>query len=258
MLNATLLDRIDISPELVIFRFLPDAGVPDFHPGQYLAVGLPGSHPRAEWAHPENPTPDPDKIIKRAYSIASSPSQKEFIEIYVALLPTGNLTTRLATLKPNDRIFAAPKITGTFTINDIPSDHNLIFVSTGTGLAPYISMMSDPTTWSEGRHVTLIHGVRKKIDLAYQNEINALIKEGKPLRYLPFVSREGDLPAGAEKGRLVRVFHEQLIPISPETDHIMLCGNPDMVEEVEKWGIEKGFTVHSKKKPGNLHLEKYW
>lgn len=258
MLNATLLDRIDISPELAIFRFLPDAGVPNFLPGQYLAVGLPGSHARADWAKPEVESPDPDKLIKRAYSIASSPTQKEYIEIYVALLPTGQLTSRLATLKPQERLYAAPKITGTFTTHDIPSSNNLIFVSTGTGLAPYISMMKDPNTWSEGRKVTLIHGVRKKVDLAYRNEINSLIKEGKPLRYLPFVSRELDLPDGVESGRLVRVFHENLIPISPETDHIMLCGNPEMVEEVEKWGIEKGFTVHSKKKPGNLHLEKYW
>ena len=119
-------------------------------------------------------------------------------------------------------------------------------------------MLSHEPTWTPGRKITLIHGVRRKSDLAYQKELDNFIKQGKPLSYLPFVSREDDLPSGVQKGRVVRVFHEGLVPISPETDHIFLCGNPDMVEEVEKWGLEKGFTVHSKKHPGNLHLEKYW
>ena len=104
MLNSTVVDRIDVTQELMILRVKPDAGVPHFIPGQYVALGLPGAAPRYEGALPEPESPAPDKIIKRAYSIGSSPDQREYLEFYIAVVPTGLLTSRLATVTVGDRI----------------------------------------------------------------------------------------------------------------------------------------------------------
>lgn len=248
MLNGELIYRRDLTRELIIIRVRPDAGVANFLPGQYLAIGLPGSAPRVSWANPEDHLPPPDKIIKRAYSVASAPSEKRYYEFYISLLADGIFTSRLAALKVGDRLFIAPKVTGTFTLNDVPRDKNLFLVSTGTGLAPYISMISDPIT--EGRDITIVHGVRKLTDLAYQEEI----KKFPNVRYKPFVSREDNLPSWCQKGRVSAFFCE----LSPDQGHVFMCGNPDMIEEGEKILCEKGFVVHSKKTPGNLHVEKYW
>ena len=143
-LNASIKRRINITDELVIFHVTPDSGVPDFKPGQYIALGLPGSAPRPEDFPPEEEEQKPDKIIKRAYSVGSPPSEKGWLELYIAIVPTGALTSRFALLEEGDRLFAAPKIVGTFVIDDVPSEHNLILVSTGTGIAPFMAMIRDP------------------------------------------------------------------------------------------------------------------
>lgn len=248
MLNGELIYREDLSRELIIIRVKPDAGVADFLPGQYLAIGLPGSADRVDWANPEAEAPAPDKIIKRAYSVASPPSEKGYYEFYISLLADGLFTSRLAALKVGDRLFVAPKVTGTFTLTDVPKDKSLILVSTGTGLAPYISMIKDPVT--KDRDITIVHGVRKLSDLAYQDEI----KKFSNVKYQPFVSREDNVPAWCNKGRVSTYFFD----LTPELGHVFMCGNPSMIEEGEKVLCSRGFIVHSRKTPGNLHVEKYW
>lgn len=248
MLNGELVYRKDLTRELIIVRIRPDSGVAEFEPGQYLAIGLPGSAARVEWANPEAEPPTPEKIIKRAYSVASPPSEKGYYEFYISLLADGLFTSRLAALKVGDRLFVAPKVTGTFTLKDVPQERNLVLIGTGTGLAPYISMMKDPST--KDRSITIVHGVRKLNDLAYQDEIGQFSN----VKYLPFVSREDDLPEWCSKGRVSSFFTE----LTPEQGHVFLCGNPEMIEEGERVLSSRGFTVHSKKTPGNLHVEKYW
>lgn len=258
MLNATVIHRTDITPDLMVLRVKPDNGVPDFLPGQYVAIGLPGSAPRYSGAAPEETAPAPDKIIKRAYSIGSSPREKEYIEFYIAVVPTGALTSRLATVKEGDRVFAQPKVTGTFTLEGIPADHNLVLVSTGTGLAPYMSMIRTPETWTQGRGITVVHGVRFPEDFAYAEELQNFEKEKAGLfRYLPISSRAPESWNG-RKGRIQKLFESGELAFDPSRDHVFLCGNPAMIEDVERDLTGKGFIVHSKKTPGNLHLEKYW
>src|SRR5690349_4515403 len=94
-LNATISDRIDLGPELVIIRVVPDGWeLPDFKAGQYTVLGLPGSHPRGFFALPDTKHPDPAKYIQRAYSIASTPLNKQFVEFYITLVRVGALTPR--------------------------------------------------------------------------------------------------------------------------------------------------------------------
>ena len=257
MLNSTLIDRNEITPELLVLRVKPDAGVPDFKPGQYVALGLPGSAPRYAGAAPEAEIPAPDKIIKRAYSISSSPAQKDYLEFYIAVVPDGALTSRLAGLAPGDRLFAQPKVTGTFTLEGLPAERHLVLVSTGTGLAPFMSMIRTADVWTPNRAITLVHGVRHPTDFAYVDEIISLQANDRELSYLPIASRAGDDFLG-RKGRIQKLFEEGAITPDPTKDSVFLCGNPAMIVDVERMLTQLGFTHHSKKVPGNLHVEKYW
>jgi ferredoxin--NADP+ reductase len=257
MLNSTLVGRIDITPDLVILQVKPDGGVPNFLPGQYVALGLPGSAPRVEGTTAEPEAPTADKIIKRAYSIGSSPEQKDFLEFYIAVVPDGSLTPRLAALNPGDRLFSQPKVTGTFTLDGVSVDRNLVLVATGTGLAPFMSMVRTSTTWESDREITVVHGVRYPSDFAYADELELFRAAGKKFNYLPIASRAGGDFTG-RKGRIQKLFESGELEPNPATDSVFLCGNPAMTEDMEKHLVERGFTVHSKKSPGTLHVEKYW
>jgi ferredoxin--NADP+ reductase len=258
MLNSTVVGRVDINPELMILQVKPDAGVPSFHPGQYVALGLTGAHPRYDGAPDEAEIPAADKLIKRAYSIGSSPMVGDYFEFYIAIVPNGALTSRLATIKPGDRIFSQPKVTGTFTLEGIPEAHNLVLVSTGTGLAPFMSMVRTPSTWTAGRRITVVHGVRYPQDFAYAEELSSYVAARDGFTYLPIASRAPESFSG-RKGRVQALFEKREIELNPATDHVFLCGNPAMIDDLERDLTTKlGYTVHSKKAPGHLHVEKYW
>ncbi len=256
-LNATLVRREEVTPELARFFVRPDRPAESFHPGQYVALGLPGSAPRWD-QYPDEEVPQaPEKLVKRAYSIGSSPQNPEELEFYVALLPQGALTARLAALKNGDRLFIAPKITGTFTLDGVPPSASLILISTGTGLAPYMSMLRTPSTWQEGRAITVIHGVRYPQDLAYRDELEKF-SQCPGFKYLAIASRAG-ADWGGPRGHVQTFFkHGGEVELDAQRDHVFLCGNPAMIDDMERLLLASGFTVHSKKNPGNLHLEKYW
>ena len=122
-LNAVVTLRDEISPWLMILRVAPDGwGLSDFAPGQFAVIGLPGSAPRCALSEPEDPPADPVKLIRRAYSIASSSLARQFMDFYIALVTTGSLTPRLFDLKIGDPIWLGPKITGMFTFDQMPAD----------------------------------------------------------------------------------------------------------------------------------------
>lgn len=255
-LNATVVGRIELTKELVILHIEPDKGVPDFIPGQYVALALPASALRPSHFPPEREPHSGDKLVKRAYSIGSAPTQKKHIEFYVAIVPDGTLTSRLVLLQPGDRVFVAPKITGTFTIEGLGPEANLIFVSTGTGIAPYMSMLRTPATWCQGRKITMLHGVRHATDLAYREELEHYSRENTDFRYIPVVSR--DAQWSGERGHVQKQFIEGRVSLDPSCDHVFLCGNPAMIDELEKLLAERGYREHTRRAPGNLHLERYW
>jgi ferredoxin--NADP+ reductase len=257
MLNATVVKKISITPELLIIGLKPDGPIPNFQPGQYVALGLLGSAARPADYPPLQESASPDKIIKRAYSIGSSPLQKDCVEFYIAVLPEGELSSRLVMLNEGDRMYMAPKITGTFTVTEMPKGSNLILVCTGTGLAPYISMLRTPATWDLANNITVIHGVRYVRDLGYRTELLELQSKRSNFKYYPIVSRADDSWQG-ERGYVQKYFETGVIPLDHVTDHVFLCGNPAMIEHMEGFLGPKGYTEHTKRHPGNLHLEKYW
>ena len=256
-LNAKIIRRIDIAPGLIIFRVRPNDGFKTFIPGQYVALGLPGSSPRPADYPPEPTPPLPDKLVKRSYSIGSAPGEREFLEFYIAIVPTGALTSRLALLAEGSEIWIAPKIAGTFTTADVPPQRNIILVSTGTGIAPYLSMIQSPEIWTPNRKITVVQGVRYSRDFAYREQLTSLTHSNPALSYHAIVSRK-DASWSGHGGYVQNLFERGIVAADPSRDHVFLCGNPAMIDDVTKLLSAKGYTEHSRRSPGNLHLEKYW
>lgn len=257
-LNATVVCKTNINDELVVLKFKPDDGVPEYKAGQYIAVGLPGDAARIIGAEPEKEATAADKLIKRAYSLSSNPRDRESLEIFFVVLKAGALTSRLGALNVGDRLWAAKKITGEFHCEGVPQESELVLVGTGTGLAPYIAMLRDPATWENPkRKIHLVHGVRFPKDLAFQDEIAGLKACGKDINYVPVVSRGGVDWKGVS-GHVQVVFESGKINLNSAQQHVFLCGNPAMVQAMEGMLVAAGFVEHSRKSPGNLHVEKYW
>ena len=196
-LNAIVTLRNEVSPWLMILQVVPDGWTfPDYVPGQFASLGLFGSASRCGIATPEGAVIAPDKLIRRAYSIASSPVNREFLEFYVALVPGGALTSRLFNLKIGDRIWLSRKATGAFTFDDsrVPKGANLVLFTTSSGLAPFVSMLKTHLKFPPERRVALIHGVRNSWDLGYRSILMAMEHLRTNLTYLPVISRPAAEP----------------------------------------------------------------
>ncbi len=266
--NATIIERHDLNPALFIIKVRPDAGeVPAFEPGQYVSIGLP--KPQADSA--ETPRPGSGaaservRLIRRPYSIASASTVRDHLEFYVTLVEEGRFTPRLAGLSVGDRIWMDQRVFGEFTLEGVPAGQHLVFVSTGTGLAPFISMLR--TYYGKGRweRVAILNGCRFVRDLGYHDELWHLQARDARVVYHPIVTRE---PADSKwrglRGRVQAILAEDSFeglvgwPLDPQECHVFLCGNPQMVDECEQELLERGFQLHKRREPGNLHLERYW
>ncbi|MFM1749790.1 MAG: hypothetical protein RLZZ188_3456, partial [Verrucomicrobiota bacterium] len=139
--NATVVGREAINPQLMILRVRPDVGEFNFTPGQFGVLGLRGGEPRVPEAEPDAKPVESDKLIRRAYSISSTNLEKAYVEFYLTLVTSGQLTPRLFALKHGARIFLGPKASGLFTLDRVVPGKAVVLVATGTGLAPYISML---------------------------------------------------------------------------------------------------------------------
>ena len=189
-LNAIVTQRIEISPELIVLRAGPDGWeLPAFEAGQFAVLGLPGKSERITWSDPEEEPPDPGRLIRRAYSIASSSVAKEYLEFYIMLVRSGELTPRLFSLERGDRVWLGKKISGMFTLADVPEDKNIVLISTGTGLAPYISMLRTHLLCGSQQHFAVLHGARHSWDLGYRAELATMHKLCDNFTYVPLISR---------------------------------------------------------------------
>lgn len=264
--NATLVGRIDITPQLAILRVKPDGGVPDFTPGQYAVLGLRSDAPRVPEASMDEEGPaSPDKMIKRAYSISSGSVQRDFLEFYVTLVTNGALTPRLFAMGPGERLFVGPRAKGMFTLESVPMDANVLLVATGTGLAPYISMLRTYVLEGEGRKMAVLQGASYSWDLGYRGELEALSRVRANFAYIPVISRpEGDPDWKGRTGRLPVWLENPALaevcgfPLSPPDTHVFLCGNPGMIEQAETLLTARGHVVGERQSVGTLHREKYW
>jgi ferredoxin--NADP+ reductase len=263
--NATVIGREEINPQLMILRVQPDAGLFDFKPGQFAVLGLLGGESRVPEAAEEETAAEPDKLIRRAYSIASSSVERRYVEVYLTLITSGQLTPRLFALKHGSRLFLGPKASGVFTLDRVPPDKAVVLIATGTGLAPYISMLRTMLVDETRRKMVALHGARFGWDLGYRGELECLARLRPNFTYIPSITRPDQDPhfhghAGRVQALLEQgvVEKESGVALDPAQADVFLCGNPDMVNVVKTLLEAKGFKTDQPGKPGTIHVEEYW
>ncbi len=253
--NATIISRVDTGPDLMIIRVRPDVGeVPEFLPGQY-----------AELAFPSDDGTASQRLVRRAYSIASAADVRDHFEFYVVHVPDGVVTPKLWTTREGGRLWLGSKVKGKFTLDGIPPKKDLVMVATGTGIAPYVSMIRSYRGVGRWRKVIVIHGARLAHDLGYRAELEELSGKDDSIVYIPTLTRE---PEGSSwrgfRGRVLEVLAPEVFlklvgePLDPAQCEVFLCGNPQMIDDAEELLKSRGFREHHKKNPGNLHFERYW
>ena len=218
-----------------------------FDNGQFVMIGL--AVPQADGSL---------RPLMRAYSIASA-NWEEQLEFFSIKVPNGPLTSRLQHIQPGDGILIGRKPTGTLLISDVHPGRNLYLLSTGTGLAPWLSIIKDPATYERFEKVIVVHGVRGANDLAYRDYIvNALPSHeflgeeiAQKLLYYPAVSREDfDWAGQSHRGRVTELLESGriaadlgLAPLDPAHDRAMICGSPQMLADFRTILDGRGFTA---------------
>ena len=207
-----------------------------------------------------------NKPLLRAYSVAS-PNYEEHLEFFSIKVQNGPLTSRLQHLKVGDPILVGNKPVGTLVVGNVTQGKRLYLLSTGTGLAPFLSIIRDPETYERFEHVIVTHGVRNVNDLAYADYIEKELPQHEfigeqvknQLKYYPTVTREdfrnrGRLTQLLESGKLGADLG--LPPLDPEHDRALVCGGPSMLEDIVKLLESRGFKEGSSHEPAHYTIER--
>ena len=206
------------------------------------------------------------KPLLRAYSIAS-PNYEEHLEFLSIKVEEGPLTSHLQHIQVGDTIIVGKKPTGTLLIDYLTPAKRLYLLSTGTGLAPFLSIIRDPETYEKFETVVVVHGVRQVDELAYHDLIVDHLPQheflgdmiGQQLRYYPTVTREtyrnmGRVTALIESGKLFTDL--ALSPMNPAEDRVMLCGSPGMLNDLKHMLEARGFVEGNTSTPGDFVIER--
>lgn len=207
------------------------------------------------------------KPLLRAYSIAS-PNYDDHLEFFSIKVQHGPLTSRLQSIQPGDSVLISRKPTGTLVIHDLKPGKHLYLLATGTGLAPFMSIVRDPTTYERFERVVLVHGVRSVDDLAYRHYLQDELPQHEilgtwireQLIYYPTATREpfvnnGRLTELIEGGKLFEDIG--LSPMNPIDDRAMLCGSPAMLKDLAALLNSRGFQVSPHiGEPGDYVIER--
>ena len=206
------------------------------------------------------------KPLLRAYSMASA-NYEEHLEFFSIKVQDGPLTSRLQHLQPGQNIIVNAKPTGTLIHDNLLPGRNLYLLSTGTGLAPFLSVIKDPETYERYEKVVLVHGCRFASDLTYQDLITRELPQheflGDTVRekliYYPAVTREpfrnhGRITALIQSGRMFDDIG--LTPLSRDADRVMICGSPTMLSDLVGLLRERAFEEGSHSQPGHFVIER--
>lgn len=242
--QGTVVENIRWTQNLFSLRI--NAPVDDFTAGQFTSLGLDIEGER----------------IARPYSFLSAPGQQP-IEFFFYTATDGVLSNTMVALEAGDAIFVKREANGFFTLDEVPSSKTLWLLGTGTGVAPYFSMLKTDEPWQRFERVVLVHAVRQQSDLRYQRLIDELAQEyGERFVFQAFVSREnvagaleGRIPDAINNGELER---STGIEIKAEYSQLMLCGNPEMVADTTTALKARGLSKNRRRTPGQITVEKYW
>ncbi|MGF7008459.1 ferredoxin--NADP reductase [Aminobacter sp. BE322] len=221
-----------------------------FRSGEFVMIGLPNA----------------EKPVYRAYSVAS-PSWDDELEFFSIKVPDGPLTSELQKIQPGDTILIRQKATGTLVLDALTPGKRLFMISTGTGIAPFASLLRDPDTYERYEHVYLTHTCRDVAELNYGRELVADLEndpligeltQGRVTLYNSTTREQsecmGRITALISSGK----FYTDLgiEKLDPETDRIMICGSMHMLKDVKELAESLGFVEGSLNEPGSFVVER--
>lgn len=223
-----------------------------FRPGQFARLGVRKAS---------------GSIIWRAYSLVSAPHD-EFLEFFSIVVPDGEFTSELSRLQAGDELLVEQQAFGYLTLDRFVDGRDLWLLASGTGLAPFLSLLQDPEVWQRFARIVLVYSVRNRQELAYQALIEGLAQRdylqglGARLVYLPLVTREA-LP-GTLQGRVTTLLANGELEraagfaLEPEQGRVMLCGNPQMIEDCRTLLKARDLQLSLTRRPGQVAVENYW
>ena len=262
------------APTLLSFKVTRPDGF-KFTAGQFVRLGIHGKdlqyfaqnhETKLIISETQGQPIDLDGYVFRAYSVASSPYD-EFIEFFSVVIPEGEFTSKVNHIQVGDSLLLNTTPFGYLTLAryQLPLPNDLWLLATGTGLAPFLSILKTIDVWQQYQRIILVYSARTSQELAYQAEIGSIKPiygdNGAAFVFLPIVTREADyagekarVPNLILSGKLTQLVGQKL---DKERSHVMLCGNPQMVEDTKEALKSIGLTMN-RRGEGNIAVENYW
>lgn len=262
------------APTLLSFKVTRPDGF-KFTAGQFVRLGIHGKdlqyfaqnhETKLITSETQDKPIDLDGYVFRAYSVASSPYD-EFIEFFSVVIPHGEFTSKVNHIQVGDSLLLNTTPFGYLTLAryQLPLPNDLWLLATGTGLAPFLSILKTIEVWQQYQRIILVYSARTSQELAYQAEIGSIKSiygdNGAAFVFLPIVTREADytgekarVPNLILSGKLTQLVGQKL---DKERSHVMLCGNPQMVEDTKEALKSIGLTMN-RRGEGNIAVENYW
>jgi len=249
--RQTLLDVQPLTPSLFSLRTTRDPGF-RFRSGQFARLGV---------------TKADGSVVWRAYSMVSSPYD-EYLDFFSIVVPGGEFTSELSRLCEGDNLLIDRQAFGFLTLDRFVDGRDLWLLATGTGIAPFVSILQDFEAWERFDSIKLVYSVREAKELAYLDLIAGLEQReylahyaGK-LQFIPVVTREPH--PGALTERITTLIEngelEQAagLALTPEHSRVMLCGNPQMIDDTRQVLKQRGLNLSLSRRPGQVAVENYW
>ncbi|PZP25333.1 ferredoxin--NADP reductase [Pseudomonas kuykendallii] len=249
--RQTLLDVQPLTPSLFSLRTTRDPGF-RFRAGQFARLGVTRADGSTVW---------------RAYSMVSAPHD-EFLDFFSIVVPGGEFTSELSRLRVGDELLVDKQAFGFLTLDRFVDGRDLWLLATGTGVAPFVSILQDFEVWERFERIFLVYSVREARELAYRELIAGLAgrdylrEHAHKLRFIPVVTREahpgalqGRITTLIENGELERAAGETL---QPGHSRVMLCGNPQMIEDTRALLKTRDMQLSLSRRPGQVAVENYW
>ncbi|WP_137887365.1 ferredoxin--NADP reductase [Pseudomonas sp. 2FE] len=249
--RQTVLEVQPLAPGLFTLRTTRDQGF-RFRSGQFARLGVGKADGSTVW---------------RAYSMVSSPYD-EFLDFFSIVVPGGEFTSELSRLQEGDTLLVDKQSFGFLTLDRFGDGRDLWLLATGTGVAPFISILQDFEVWERFERIILVYSAREGRELAYQPLIaelgqrDHLAEYAHKLQYIPVVTREEH--PGALHGRITTLIaNGELertagLALTPEHSRIMLCGNPQMIHDCRALLKQRDMQLSLTRRPGQVAVENYW